>query len=134
MKTVFTLFATAAILTGLGFAAPVLAQTATPMATQKVMLTAVDPTMLTTGWRATEIIGAPVYDDAGDEIGTLQDMIITANGTVPYAVVSVGGFLGMAAHHVVVTAGSLELMDKKLTLHGASKDSLKAMPNFEFPS
>ena len=90
--------------------------------------------MLATGWRATDIIGAKVYDDAGDEIGELEDMIITASGTVPYAVVSVGGFLGMDAHHVVVTVSALELMGKKLTLHGATAESLKALPNYTFAS
>lgn len=98
------------------------------------MLTEIDPTVLATGWRATDIIGAKVYNDAGDEIGKLEDMIITTSGTVPYAVVSVGGFLGMDAHHVVVAASALELMSKKLTLHGATKESLKALPNFTFAS
>jgi hypothetical protein len=40
----------------------------------------------------------------------------------------------MDAHHVVVAASALELIDKKLTLHGATKASLKALPNFEFAS
>lgn len=101
---------------------------------QTVVLTEVDPVVLATGWRGTDIIGATVYDDAGVDIGKLEDMIITTGGTVPYAVVSVGGFLGMDAHHVVVAASSLELVDKKLTLHGATKESLKALPNFEFAS
>ena len=61
-------------------------------------------------------------------------MIITASGTVPYVVVSVGGFLGMDAHHVVVAASALELIDTKLTLHGATKELLKALPNFTFAS
>ena len=51
---------------------------------------------------------------------------------MPYAVVSVGGFLGVAAHHVVVAASALELVTAKLTLHGATKESLKALPNFTF--
>ena len=59
-------------------------------------------------------------------------MIITASGTVPYAVASVGGFLGMGSHLVVVAASSLELVGKKLTLHGATKESLKALPKFTF--
>ncbi len=130
MKTFTSLLATAAVLTSLGFVAPAISQTAT----QKVMLTAVDATTLTTGWRATKIIGSTVHDDAGTEIGTLDDMIITDAGTVPYAVISVGGFLGMGTHSVVVAAAALEMMDTKLTLHGATKDSLKALPAFAFGS
>ena len=130
MKPLTKLLSTAAILAGLGLVAPAISETVK----QTVVLTEVDPVVLDTGWRATDIIGAMVYDDAGTDIGKLENMIITTSGTVPYAVVSVGGFLGMDAHHVVVAASALELIDKKLTLHGATKESLKALPNYEFAS
>ncbi len=130
MKTLSMLLATASILATFGGAAPSLAEATK----QTIVLTEIDPTVLATGWRATDIIGAKVYNDAGDEIRKLEDMIITTSGTVPYSVVSVGGFLGMDAHHVVVAASALELMSKKLTLHGATKESLKALPNFTFAS
>lgn len=97
---------------------------------QTIVLNEVDPMVLATGWRATDIVGATVYNDTGDDIGKIEDLIVTSEGTVPYAVVSVGGFLGMDAHHVVVTASALELVGRKLTLHGGSKESLKALPNF----
>ncbi|MCW1919951.1 PRC-barrel domain-containing protein [Rhodobacter sp. KR11] len=99
---------------------------------QTIVLTEVDPVILAQGWRASDILGAKVYDDAGTEIGKLDDMIVTAEGTVPYAVVSVGGFLGMNTHNVVVAVSALELVADKLTLHGATKESLTALPNFEF--
>ena len=130
MKTFTTLLSAAAVLASLGLVAPAISETTK----QSIVLTEVDPVVLATGWRASDIIGAKVYDDAGVDIGKLEDMIITTSGTVPYAVVSVGGFLGMDAHHVVVAASALELIDKKLTLHGATKESLKALPNFEFAS
>ena len=97
---------------------------------QTIVLTEVDPTVLATGWRASDIMGAKVYDDVGVEIGKIEDMIITASGTVPYAVVSVGGFLGIDAHHVVVAASALELVDKKLVLHGASKEFAQCAAEF----
>lgn len=130
MKTLTTFLATASMIAGLGLVSPAFSQATE----QTIVLTEVDPVVLATGWRATDIIGATVYNDAGDEIGELQDMIITSDGTVPYAVVSVGGFLGMNAHHVVVAASALELMDMKLTLHGATEESLRALPNFTFAS
>ncbi|MFC3180554.1 PRC-barrel domain-containing protein [Cypionkella sinensis] len=130
MKNFTKLLTTAALIAGVAMVAPAFADAAK----QTIVLTQVDPVVLATGWRATAIIGAAVYDDAGTEIGKLEDMIITASGTVPYAVVSVGGFLGMDAHHVVVAASALELVGKKLTLHGATKESLKALPNYTFAS
>jgi len=123
-------FAAALLMAGLGLGAPAFAQAVK----QTVVLTEVDPTILATGWRASDIMDADVYNDAGEKIGKLEDMIITTSGTVPYAFVSVGGFLGIDAHHVVVAASALELADKKLTLHGATVESLKALQNFTFAS
>ena len=130
MKIIHKLLMTATMVTAFGLAVPAFSE----VAKQTVVLTEVDQIVLATGWRATDIIGAKVYNDAGEDIGKLEDMIITTKGTVPYAVVSVGGFLGMDAHHVVVAVSSLELVDEKLTLHGATKESLKALPNFTFAS
>lgn len=73
-------------------------------------------------------------DDAGTEIGKLEDMKTTTAGTVPYAVVSVGGFPGLNAHRVVVAASALDLVCDKLALHGATAEALKALPNFDFAS
>jgi sporulation protein YlmC with PRC-barrel domain len=130
MKHLKALLAATSLVVGLGIALPVLAEATK----QTIVLTEIDPLVLATGWRATDVIGARVYNDTGEDIGKIQDMIITDAGTVPYAVVSVGGFLGMDAHHVVVAAAALELVGDKLTLHGATKESLKALPNFTFAS
>ena len=130
MKPLSTFLATASMIAGLGLVTPAFSE----VTKQTIVLTEVDPVVLATGWRATDIVGATVYDDAGADIGKLEDMIITSSDTVPYAVVSVGGFLGMNAHQVVVPASALELIDKKLTLHGATQESLKALPNFDFAS
>jgi sporulation protein YlmC with PRC-barrel domain len=130
MKPLSTFLATASLIAGLGLVTPAFSE----VTKQTIVLTEVDPVVLATGWRATDIVGATVYDDAGADIGKLEDMIITSSDTVPYAVVSVGGFLGMNAHQVVVPASALELIDKKLTLHGATQESLKALPNFDFAS
>jgi sporulation protein YlmC with PRC-barrel domain len=128
MKHLETLLASLLVVSSLGAVTPAAAQTTAPT----VILTQVDPTVLATGYRASKIIGSEVFNDEGAEIGTVEDMIVTENATVPYAVVSVGGFLGMNAHHVVVAASAMQLVDKKLTLHGATKESLKALPNFTF--
>jgi sporulation protein YlmC with PRC-barrel domain len=130
MKYLTKLLAPASFAIGLSFAGPALSEATK----QTIVLTEIDPLVLATGWRATDVIGARVFNDAGEDIGKIQDMIITDAGTVPYAVVSVGGFLGMDAHHVVVAAAALELVGDKLTLHGATKESLKALPNFTFAS
>jgi hypothetical protein len=130
MKTLSCLFSTEAIVATLGLVAPAMSETVK----QTVVLVEGNPVVLACGWRATDIIGADVDTDAGEKIGKLDDRIITASGTFPYVVVSVAGFLGRTAHHVVVAATALDLIDKKLTLDGAMKDSVKVLPDFTFAS
>lgn len=83
MKPLSFLIATTALAASLGLAAPVLSQTAT-----KVVLTEVDPSVLTTAWRASDIIGTMVYDDNGVEIGKVKDMLVAANGSVPFVIIT----------------------------------------------
>lgn len=130
MKTLVLLLNVGAMTAAITLAAPLAAQVVKETITQNQM----DPVVLATVWRASVILGAKVHNDAGDEIGTLEDLIITSTDTVPYAIVSVGEFLGMNAHHVAVPASTLGLVGEKLTLHGATEASLKALPNFVFKS
>jgi hypothetical protein len=51
---------------------------------------------------------------------------------VPFAVLSVGGFLGMGTKFVVVPYNSLQVRDKKMVLPGATKESLKGLPEFKY--
>ena len=57
---------------------------------------------------------------------------MTRDGKEPYAVLSIGGFLGMGAKLVVVRYDSLKFVDKKIVLPGGSKDGLNILPAFEY--
>jgi sporulation protein YlmC with PRC-barrel domain len=123
MKSLSLLLATATLGATLGFAAPVLAQT-----TKKVMLTEVDPSVLTTAWRATDILGALIYDDNGVEIGKVKDMLVAANGSVPFVIVTNIPTSDQESRDVVVSASDFELVGKKLTMHGGSPAVLLGAP------
>jgi hypothetical protein len=49
-----------------------------------------------------------------------------------YAILSVGGFLGMGTHLVAVPFDSLQISSKQVTLLNATKDSLLALPEFKY--
>lgn len=87
---------------------------------------------LASGNRSSELVGSSVVSDANDTIGKIDDIIITPDGKAPYAILSVGGFLGMGSRLVAVPYSSLKLSDNKVTLPGASKDTLTAMPEFRY--
>jgi sporulation protein YlmC with PRC-barrel domain len=123
MKTLSLLIATTSLVVGLGLAAPVLSETV-----KKVMLTQVDPSMLTTAWRASDIIGAQVHDDRGTPIGRVKDMLVTASGSVPFVIVTNMPGPDSLPRDVVVSASDFELVDGKLTMHGGSPEVLLSLP------
>jgi sporulation protein YlmC with PRC-barrel domain len=86
-----------------------------------------------TGWSAKkQILGKDVYNDTGEKIGEINDLIVAPNKSVSYAIVGVGGFLGMGDHEVAVPVSKLKQEMGKIVLKGATKDALKAAPKFEY--
>jgi len=85
------------------------------------------------GWSAKkQILGKDVYNDAGDKIGEVNDLIVTPSRSLSYAIVGVGGFLGIGEHNVAVPVSKFKQQMGKITLPGATKDALKAAPKFEY--
>ncbi len=86
------------------------------------------------GSRISKLIGSAVYRN--EKIGSLDDLILKDGNRIALGVVSVGGFLGMGNKLVAVPYDQLRLeMDKdqtKITMPGANKDALKAMPTFTY--
>jgi sporulation protein YlmC with PRC-barrel domain len=88
--------------------------------------------MVAVGYRASRIIGAPVFNDRNAKVGKIIDLVITPNDAVSYAIVSVGGFLGLGAKDVAVPARRLTKQGNKFVLPGATKQALLALPAFRF--
>lgn len=107
---------------------PALAQ-GTP---QTMTLMRIDPLSIATGYRTTKVVGAAVVNEANESVGTIDDLIVTPNDRVPFAVLSVGGFLGIGTKYVVVSFAALEVNDKRMMLRGATKESLKSLPEFKY--
>ena len=82
-------------------------------APQTVAIMKVDPQTVATGFRASKIVGSSVVNEENETVGSVDDLIVTPNEKAPYAVLSVGGFLGLGTKYVVVPFGSLHMQDKK---------------------
>lgn len=109
-------------------------RSATPnVAAQPYGLRSVDSRMLGDGHRSSKFVGSTVVNEDNDTIGTVDDLIVMSNDKAPYAVISVGGFLGMGARYVVVPYSALQVSDKQVVLRGATKDSLKALDEYKYP-
>jgi len=89
--------------------------------------------LLAKGWSATkQIIGKDVYNDNNEKVGVVEDLIIAPDKAVSYAIIGAGGFLGMGKHDVAIRVNNFKLAEDKITLPGATKDAVKAMPAFEY--
>ena len=84
------------------------------------------------GHRASKVIGAPVYNEQDERVGTVDDLIITPDRSLSYAVVSVGGFLGLGKRLVAIPVEQLRDEKGKFILPGATKEALKALPEFQY--
>ena len=63
--------------------------------------------------RTSELVGANVYNDQGNSIGTVNDLLAGDNGQIQNAVLSVGGFLGVGTHYVSVPFDQLHIQPSR---------------------
>ena len=101
--------------------------------TAGVSVSTVELRDIAAGWSAKkQILGKGVYNNIGEKIGDINDLIVTPDKAVSYAIVGVGGFLGVGEHEIAVPVGRLKQEKGKIVLPGATKEALKAAPKFEY--
>jgi sporulation protein YlmC with PRC-barrel domain len=91
-----------------------------------------EESIVATGWRASKLLHADVYNDQNQKIGKIDDFVVTPDGKLSVAVVEVGGFLGLGAHKVAIPVEQFGQVAPKVTLKGATKEALKALPEFKY--
>ena len=115
------------------FVAVIAANSAAQTAGSTVSVSKSELREIAKGWSAKkQILGKDVYNDAGDKIGEIDDLIVAPNKSLSYAIVGVGGFLGVGEHQVAVPVSRFKQQMGKIVLRGATKDALKAAPKFEY--
>ena len=81
---------------------------------------------------AEDITGTKIVNNAGDEIGEVEQIVRDKNTGELYAVVSVGGFLGIGDKKVAISVDDLKSQDEKLLSQLASnEEQLKAYPEYD---
>ena len=130
-------------------AAPALAQDAAPAPAaqapselEKIGLT--PPTVLSEGYSTggadilvTQLLGETVYTSTADdaeEIGTVNDLVVTSGEGLSAVVIGVGGFLGVGSKDVAVDFTQLEWAERedgtRRWVLGATAETLEAAPAF----
>jgi hypothetical protein len=62
----------------------------------------------------------------------VEDLIITPDRSVSYVIVGAGGFIGIGRHDVAIPVTQIQDKTGKLIMAGATKDMIKAMPQFTY--
>jgi hypothetical protein len=101
--------------------------------TQPLSVTVEQSQALLQGWSVKKsVLGKSVYNDQNEKIGSVKDLIVAPDGSVSAAILAAGGFLGVATHDVAVPIAALDIRGGNLYLPGATKDALKATPEFQY--
>lgn len=121
----------AIVAASLGLLAP-LAQ-AQEAGVQTVGISVEQASIIVNGWSAKQsLLGKAVYNDKGEKVGVLHDIIVTPNDAVSFAIVAAHQFLGVAQHDVAVPMTQIDFSNGKLVWAGATRDAVKAIPPFQY--
>ena len=100
-----------------------------------VGITVTEATQVAMGWSVKKtLLGKNVYNDAGDKVGKVTDLIIDPGRNVSFVIVGAGGFIGIGRHDVAIPVKQIQDNGGKLLLSGATKASIQAMPSFNYAS
>ena len=102
-------------------------------AAAEVDLVVVDVVAVADGYRASKLRGAKVVNPQNEKLGELDDLIV-GKDRVLFAIIQVGGFLGIGSYLIAVPYTSLKISDggSRIVLPGATKTSVKALPEFKY--
>jgi sporulation protein YlmC with PRC-barrel domain len=112
--------------------APTKAAPAPVAAKATIGVTIAETQLVATGYRASKLLQQDVYNDMGEKVGTVDDLVISTDGNLSTAIVNVGGFLGIGKHLVAIPVRQFTHIAPKAVLPKASKSELKALPKFEY--
>lgn len=108
------------------------AQTSPPPAGSDVEFVTVQPPGQ---WSTGQFVGEAVTNQAGENIGDINDVLFDKTGRISTVVIGVGGFLGIGEKSVAVPFSALSFTadsaGKRVVMVPLSKERLQAAPAFQ---
>ena len=112
-------------------------------------------------YSAYKLVGVNVYNQGNEKIGEIKDILLAKSGKADKVILSVGGFLGLGEHYVAIPFDQIKWIDEPVrsasgdtrtttgaattstrnanekwypdhAVYNATKDQLKAMPEFKY--
>jgi len=85
---------------------------------------------------AENLLGADVYGGEGDNIATVDDVVMADDGTMTHLVMDVGGFLGLGSHTIALEVGDVDILwsdadgDVRVDV-SMTQEQLESLPEYE---
>jgi len=93
----------------------------------------VDMLQVAQGWSVKRsILGKNIYNDEGQTVGKVEDLIVSPEQSLTYVIVGAGGFIGIGQHDVAIPISQIKDQDGRFVIPGATKTILKALPLFVY--
>lgn len=110
------------------------ALTPQPATAQEVMLAVVDVVKVAEGYRSRDLREKPVFNGKGERVGELDDVIIGKDGRALFAIVEVGGFLGIGERLVALPWSELNVSPggDRIVVASATREEVKKLPEFNY--
>lgn len=83
---------------------------------------------------ASDYIGKTVYDQSGNNIGDVNDLILSNDSQIQAVILGVGGFLGIGEKDVAVNTNAIKIVqdgDNKRLVVEATKEALNSAPAYD---
>jgi len=83
---------------------------------------------------AADVVGADVRNMENDDLGEIEDVVMSSNGDTSYAILSHGGFLGMGQKQIAVPWRQLKVTDSgesPVFVLNVSEEVLDNAPSFD---
>ena len=106
---------------------------APPVAAADVKVVVVDVVAVADGYRASKLRGTAVVNSKNEKVGEIDDLIV-GKDRVLFAIIQVGGFLGLGSRFIAVPYTSLQINGdgSHIVLPGATKQQLEQLPEFKY--
>ena len=79
-----------------------------------------------------QVIDQRVYNENGEAVGRIDDLIVAPDDAVSFGIVGAGGFVGLRRHQVAIPINLLAAREVGFTLAGAAKAAIKSLRGFEY--
>lgn len=92
--------------------------------------TAEESAHLSSGWSRRSVLGSGVFNDAGDRIGTVEDLVIDLGSNASFLILDASDFVDIVGFQVAVPTTQIREKSGRIWLAAATREAVAAMPRF----